>query len=628
MDSELIYSMENLQFTEVETASVVFEPPCDDGDSALWLVGSVVSNKPVNGESVSRIFRSVWKSKHVSEILELRPNFFLIKPTGKDSKDMILKRRPWVVHEDLFSIEPYIPTWRAADFDFNNMTIRVRVSQLPLQAMNGTMGLQLGGCIGRAIGVDHRVEGGNLGEFLRIRVSIDITKPLRRCVLLGNGQGRKPTPCPLKYERLPRFCYFCGLIGHDLVVCQAKPTDLDHRKLQYGSWFRVSVQQPVAGARRRQGIEYFDSKTVSPGIATEATGRNPPSPAESGSTCDLPNPHGDGPPRAGTPQPSNVSVPTAADGPIPPAAPAQTIVKGNAVSVPADISSTTNDSPSKASDAPLATEGITRPEHSVCSSPTLPILVAEVPPSPWPVIVVPDQVNGKQAIVFTAGGRDVVLPSSQAAKEPGLSLPISAVEVKHSEGNKGAESGRFLSISAAVSNPVRAKRSLQGKYEAIGDSLRSWQTDRRVSSTKRMSDLQGFLNSCMQGTITDEAKTDFLEAKREHKSLLDKDEAYWAQRARVTWLTQGDRNTVYFHARASGRRKKNRIRGLFDESGIWTDKQAEVAGVAMRYFSTLFSSSQPTPNSTLLSNIDHCISSDANSSLLRPFTDVEILAAF
>ncbi|KAK8523698.1 hypothetical protein V6N12_013783 [Hibiscus sabdariffa] len=465
MDSELIYSMENLQFTEVETASVVFEPPCDDGDSALWLVGSVVSNKPVNGESVSRIFRSVWKSKHVSEILELRPNFFLIKPTGKDSKDMILKRRPWVVHEDLFSIEPYIPTWRAADFDFNNMTIRVRVSQLPLQAMNGTMGLQLGGCIGRAIGVDHRVEGGNLGEFLRIRVSIDITKPLRRCVLLGNGQGRKPTPCPLKYERLPRFCYFCGLIGHDLVVCQAKPTDLDHRKLQYGSWFRVSVQQPVAGARRRQGIEYFDSKTVSPGIATEATGRNPPSPAESGSTCDLPNPHGDGPPRAGTPQPSNVSVPTAADGPIPPAAPAQTIVKGNAVSVPADISSTTNDSPSKASDAPLATEGITRPEHSVCSSPTLPILVAEVPPSPWPVIVVPDQVNGKQAIVFTAGGRDVVLPSSQAAKEPGLSLPISAVEVKHSEGNKGAESGRFLSISAAVSNPVRAKRSLQGKYE-------------------------------------------------------------------------------------------------------------------------------------------------------------------
>ncbi|KAK8684358.1 hypothetical protein V6N13_040388 [Hibiscus sabdariffa] len=56
------------------------------------------------------------------------------------------------------------------------------------------------------------------------------------------------------------------------------------------------------------------------------------------------------------------------------------------------------------------------------------------------------------------------------------------------------------------------------KLQAIGDSLRSWQADRCVSSTKRMSDLQGFLNSCMQGSITDEAKAAFLDAKREHKS--------------------------------------------------------------------------------------------------------------
>ncbi|KAL4297071.1 hypothetical protein GQ457_12G031040 [Hibiscus cannabinus] len=159
-------------------------------------------------------------------------------------------------------------------------------------------------------------------------------------------------------------------------------------------------------------------------------------------------------------------------------------------------------------------------------------------------------------------------------------------------------------------------------------TLRCWQADRRASSAKRMSDLQVFLNSCMQDSITDAAKAAFLDAKREHKSLLDKDKAYWAQRARVTWLTQGDRNTAYFHARASGRRKMNRMQGLFKENGIWTDKQAEVAGVAMRYFTTLFSSSQPTPNSSLLSNIDHCISSDDNTSLLRPFTDAEIIAAF
>ncbi|KAK8547800.1 hypothetical protein V6N13_027413 [Hibiscus sabdariffa] len=161
-------------------------------------------------------------------------------------------------------------------------------------------------------------------------------------------------------------------------------------------------------------------------------------------------------------------------------------------------------------------------------------------------------------------------------------------------------------IERVRSTWLHSPGSTVSKLQAIGDSLRSWQADRRVSSTKCMSELQGFLNSRMQGSISDEAKDAFLDAKREHKSLLDKDEAYWAQRARVNWLTQGDRNTAYFHARASGRCKKNRIQGLFNENGIWTDKQAEVVGVAMRYFTTLFSSSQPTPNPSLLSNIDHC----------------------
>ncbi|KAK8684397.1 hypothetical protein V6N13_040427 [Hibiscus sabdariffa] len=59
MDSELLLSMENLQFTEEESGSVVMEPPGDEGESSLWLVGSVVTNKTVNGDSVCRIFRSV-----------------------------------------------------------------------------------------------------------------------------------------------------------------------------------------------------------------------------------------------------------------------------------------------------------------------------------------------------------------------------------------------------------------------------------------------------------------------------------------------------------------------------------------------------------------------------------------
>ncbi|KAK8511553.1 hypothetical protein V6N13_024188 [Hibiscus sabdariffa] len=66
--------MENLNFTEEEYGFLVTEHALieEEPGSEHWLVGSVVSFKDVNGESLSRIFKSVWKAKNVAAIIELR----------------------------------------------------------------------------------------------------------------------------------------------------------------------------------------------------------------------------------------------------------------------------------------------------------------------------------------------------------------------------------------------------------------------------------------------------------------------------------------------------------------------------------------------------------------------------
>ena len=55
--------------------------------------------------------------------------------------------------------------------------------------------------------------------------------------------------------------------------------------------------------------------------------------------------------------------------------------------------------------------------------------------------------------------------------------------------------------------------------------------------------------------------------EKEMNLLMDKEAKMWAQRSRVLWLKDGDKNTQFFHSKASQRRRTNYINRLFDDSG-------------------------------------------------------------
>ncbi|KAL4310509.1 hypothetical protein GQ457_01G020120 [Hibiscus cannabinus] len=105
-------------------------------------------------------------------------------------------------------------------------------------------------------------------------------------------------------------------------------------------------------------------------------------------------------------------------------------------------------------------------------------------------------------------------------------------------------------------------------------------------------------------------------------------EAYWAQRSRVFWLSAGDQNTSFLHAKASARKKKNAIMGLYDCNGYWQTSTTEVLRVASDYFVSLFSANPPIDAPAFLEHITSSVTADINSGLLAPFTTEEVIAAF
>ena len=101
----------------------------------------------------------------------------------------------------------------------------------------------------------------------------------------------------------------------------------------------------------------------------------------------------------------------------------------------------------------------------------------------------------------------------------------------------------------------------------------------------------------------------------------------WQQRSKVNWMSLGDRNTKYFHTKASGRKKKNTIFKLMDDRGIQRESDSEVAEAAVSYFKNLYRTSHPDKIMEVVEAVDPKVSDEMNQFLIKQFTRDEIEAA-
>ena len=81
---------------------------------------------------------------------------------------------------------------------------------------------------------------------------------------------------------------------------------------------------------------------------------------------------------------------------------------------------------------------------------------------------------------------------------------------------------------------------------------------------------------------------------------LEKEDSLWRQRSRLNWFQLGDRNTSFFHVKASARQKKNFIEGLMDANDVCKVDERCIEEVAVEYYTNLFTLSNPTDFTQLL----------------------------
>ncbi|KAH7848735.1 hypothetical protein Vadar_006974 [Vaccinium darrowii] len=97
---------------------------------------------------------------------------------------------------------------------------------LPIHFISKAVGLKVGAKLGHVDDVSVPETGSKEGRYVRVRILLDITQPLRRGFMVKLADS-PPFWAEFRYERLPIFCHYCGLVGHDLLNCITRFFDVD-----------------------------------------------------------------------------------------------------------------------------------------------------------------------------------------------------------------------------------------------------------------------------------------------------------------------------------------------------------------------------------------------------------------
>lgn len=110
--------------------------------------------------------------------------------------------------------------------------------------------------------------------------------------------------------------------------------------------------------------------------------------------------------------------------------------------------------------------------------------------------------------------------------------------------------------------------------------------------------------------------------RRQLNDLLKQEEMKWLQRYKDQEIKEGDCNTRYYHAKANGKRRKNRILSLEQEEGL-IEGEENLMQYITSFYKNLFGQTDPS-SITLNIQATERISPQDAIELTRPFSKEEL----
>ncbi|KAJ1379880.1 Zinc finger, CCHC-type [Sesbania bispinosa] len=205
------------------------------------LVGKILTKKLIHTNSLLSALAGIWCNPKGLRIEECGSKTFQFFFEEESDVDRILSNNPWLFRNSWLVLKKWHRGIEIEKLNFTKIPVRMQLWGLPTHCRTPKMGMKIGSSMGKVLESDI-YETKEAGAYIRTLVEIDSLKPLLPGITVGSKKDGLSW-VDFKYERLPQFCYKCGLIGHEEDHCSTETiiVSVDDQDVQeFGPWMRAS----------------------------------------------------------------------------------------------------------------------------------------------------------------------------------------------------------------------------------------------------------------------------------------------------------------------------------------------------------------------------------------------------
>uniref|UniRef100_A0A7N2M2G2 DUF4283 domain-containing protein n=1 Tax=Quercus lobata TaxID=97700 RepID=A0A7N2M2G2_QUELO len=241
--SQILEKMKLTLLDEEETINISEEGQQEELEScALSLIGKFLTCKPFNKRAALATLKKAWGFEDSVQVVEVCSNLFQFKFGSEFELNRVYIGGLWSFNNQALLLTRWKSGMTAMNVKFDSIALWIQIWGAPFEMRSAWVAEEVGNLLGRVLEVDRRRNNDRQNFFMRIKVAIPLENEIQRGAFLAGSDGKKYW-VDLKYEWLPIFCHYCGLLRHELRFCAhyfSKTKSRTEVECGYGDWLKAS----------------------------------------------------------------------------------------------------------------------------------------------------------------------------------------------------------------------------------------------------------------------------------------------------------------------------------------------------------------------------------------------------